>query len=513
MTEDRTLARRRLLRAAAFAIAGGGVGTVLAACGAPAPSPTAAPAKPAESKPAESKPAAAATTAPAGGAAPAATTAPAAAPKPGSSAPVAIRFTTWWEPLAQYINQAKQQFESANPGTTVTMEFVAGTDFVAKMEASLVANTWGDASISNNGVQVKFMEAGYHYDMTDATKADGINLLSDWSLMGLEVWQGRVLHMPFDNDPRAIYYNKTAFKESGAKDPWDDLKGNWTWDDMIDAARKTTKKEGDKIVRYGLQWNYTSYQEFSPITWTLGGNYADWKTLKYTLDDPKVLETHKMLYKWANEEKFLMTKEAQSNLMGPQGGVPFRAGLSAMYHRAAYEFNPTRDAVGSKFDWDVAPLPNKDANTLGVPVTSGNPNFVPKAGKHTEAGYKWIRHLASQEGQDLFAKTRVLVPSNKKSWKLYQDPGDTKKHPESFIKWVYGRPHGFHFYNAGMNKAGTAIDAELDLAYLGKQTLEQALKTAQIKANEAVDFGNAKDPFAFTVPKPPEKDLARWGIG
>ena len=87
------------------------------------------------------------------------------------------------------------------------------------MEASLVANTWGDASICNNGVQVKFMEAGYHYDMTDATKADGINLQADWSLMGLEVWEGKVLHMPFDNDPRAIYLQQDRLQGSRRQGP------------------------------------------------------------------------------------------------------------------------------------------------------------------------------------------------------------------------------------------------------------------------------------------------------
>jgi multiple sugar transport system substrate-binding protein len=485
---DRSHSRRHVLRLVGLAAAGGGTVAVLAACGGAPASPTAAPASP-TAAPAKSEPAKPAD------AMPAATTAPAAA-KPASGAAATVRFTTWWQPLEQYINQAKQMFEAKNPNITINMEFVPGNEFVQKMEASLVAGTWGDASICNNGVQVKFMEAGYHYDMTDATKADGINLQADWSLMGLEVWQGKVLHMPFDNDPRGIYYNKTAFKEAGAKDPWDDLKGNWTWDDMLDAARKTTKREGDRITRYGLQWNYTSYQEFSPLVWTLGGNYADWKTLKYTLDDPKVLEVHKMLYKWANDDKILMTKEAQSNLMGPQGGVPFRAGITAMFHRAAYEFNPTKEAVGSKFDWDVAPLPNKDANTPGVPVTSGNPNFVPKATKIPDAGYKWIAFLSSQDTQDLFGKTKVLVPSNKKSWKLYNAPTDDKKHPESFVKWVYGRKHGFHFYNGGMGKAGTAIDAELDLAYLGKQTIEQALKNAQQKA----------------VPKPAETDLKKWGI-
>ena len=76
---------------------------------------------------------------------------------------------------------------------------------------------------------------------------------------------------------------------------------------MEDAARKLTK-DGDKITRYGLAWNYTSYQEFSPLVWTVGGNYANWTILKYTLDDPKVLEIHKMLYKWAIEDKIMVPK-------------------------------------------------------------------------------------------------------------------------------------------------------------------------------------------------------------
>src|SRR5687767_3896859 len=122
MADDRMLSRRNMLRAAALAVAGVGAGAVLAACGAPAASPTTAP----TTKPAA--PAAGATTAPSSGAAPAATTAPAAAaPKPATGAPVTIRFTTWWEPLAQYLKEAQQLFEAANPGITVNTEFIPGT--------------------------------------------------------------------------------------------------------------------------------------------------------------------------------------------------------------------------------------------------------------------------------------------------------------------------------------------------------------------------------------------------
>ena len=63
-----------------------------------------------------------------------------------------------------------------------------------------------------------------------------------------------------------------------------------------------------------------------------------------------------------------------------------------------------------------------------------------------------------------------------------------------------------------MNSAVKAIEAELDSVYLGKKTLAEALSAANKKANEVVNFGNAKQPFKFTVPKEPEKELAKWGV-
>jgi multiple sugar transport system substrate-binding protein len=486
--------RRRFLTVALGAL---GATAAAAACGGAPAAPTAAPAKPAE---------------PAKAAEPAKPdVAPAA--KPGASkSPITLRFTTWWAPLEVGLKDAGAQLKETHPHVTVESEIVPGTDFVAKMEAALVAGTWGDASISNNGVQVKWMEGGHHLDLGPRFKSDNINLEGDYSLGGLEIWEGKVLCQPFDNDPRAIYYNKTAFKEVGAKDPWDDLKGEWTMNDMVEAAKKLNKTEAGKQTRYGLQWNYTSYQEFSPIVWGLGGNYANWETLKYTLDDPKVLEAHQMLHKWAKDDKILITKEATTDLMGAGGAIPFRAGTAGMYHRAAYEVQLMDDVIKDKFEWDAAPLPNIDGSKKGTPVTSANPNFVPAKTRYQDEAYEWVKLLAGERFQNFAAERKLFVPSNKKAWKTYQTVNTKGKHLESFIKHVYGRPHGFHFYNAGMNAAGSAIDAELDGAYLGKQTLQQALANAQKKANEVVNFGSAKQPFKFTVPKQPEADLAKWGV-
>lgn len=318
--------------------------------------------------------------------------------------------------------------------------------------------------------------------------------------------------MPFDNDPRAIYYNKTAFKAAGAKDPWDDLKGKWTINDMVEAAKKLNKVTNNKITFYGLQWNYNNYQEFSPLVWGLGGNYASWTNLKYTLEDPAVVKAHQMLLKWAKEDKILITFEATNELMGSSGVVPFRGGVAGMYHRAAYDVQLMDNAIKDKFEWDAAPLPDIDEKTPGTPVTSGNPNFVPAKTRYPDEAYAWLKMLAGEKFQNYAAERKLYVPSNKKAWKTYQTVNTNGKHLESFIKYVYSRPHGFHFYNAGMNAAGSAIQAEIDLVYLDKKKLEDALRDANRKANEVVNFGNAKQPFTFTVPKEPVKDLAALGI-
>ena len=74
---------------------------------------------------------------------------------------------------------------------------------------------------------------------------DKIDLKKDYVLMGSEIWCGKTYAFPFDADPRAVYYNKTLLKQAGAKDPWDDLKGEWTLEDMEQAMQKVARVTGN----------------------------------------------------------------------------------------------------------------------------------------------------------------------------------------------------------------------------------------------------------------------------
>lgn len=49
--------------------------------------------------------------------------------------------------------------------------------------------------------------------------------------------------------PQLLYFNKTLFDEANVEYPNED----WTWDDLIAAAKDLTKKDGDVTTQYGFQ--------------------------------------------------------------------------------------------------------------------------------------------------------------------------------------------------------------------------------------------------------------------
>ncbi|HLH75047.1 MAG TPA: extracellular solute-binding protein [Chloroflexota bacterium] len=498
---SKRLARRKLLELGTLAMGA----SIVAAC---------------SSGPTTSQP----TSAPAPGGASQPTSVPAAASGTNTGAtvkqPVTITYNTWWVPLQDVIKTFTQNFQDANPGVTVNTQFIT-TSYADKMSAALVAGNFGDAATGNNGIDSKWQSGGYHYDLTDYLKADNISLQKDYSLGGLELWCGKALSLPMDNDDRAIYYNKTMIKAAGAKDPWDDLHGKWTWDDMLEIAAACTKKDSSgKITQYGLMVNYDDTEEFEPFVWSLGGNYANWDTGQYNYLDPAVIKAQQLLYKWATQDKIMITKEAISNLQGASGVNPFRAGIVAMYHRASYDATLNEKEIGNKFEWDAAPFPDPGSfnpGKPGVPCSTANPQFVPKSAKYPEQGYKWLIYMCGDTAENTYAKNKTMMVAKLSAWKTYQDT-QPPKHPGSFVYYVYSRPHGFHYYSDLMNEVMYSIvQPELDKAYLGQETIEQALQNAQKKIDTLGKSQSAScsSPYGQQgSPRPAysEADLASIGV-
>jgi len=120
---------------------------------------------------------------------------------------------------------------------------------MAQFTAWFVAGCVPDMINGNNFSWSEFYNAGYildlgdylkrdKIDLGDYLKRDKIDLRKQYVLMGSEIWCDRHYAMPFDADPRAVYYNKSMLKQAGAPDPWDHLKGQWTFEDMLRIAQR-----------------------------------------------------------------------------------------------------------------------------------------------------------------------------------------------------------------------------------------------------------------------------------
>lgn len=70
--------------------------------------------------------------------------------------------------------------------------------------------------------------------------------------------------------PQVLYYNKDHFDEAGLEYPTDD----WTWEELVDAAKKLTVKEGDKVTRYGFQCDEYN-RLFLGMLWSYGAEPFD----------------------------------------------------------------------------------------------------------------------------------------------------------------------------------------------------------------------------------------------
>src|SRR5206468_6324874 len=67
---------------------------------------------------------------------------------------------------------------------------------------------------------------------------------------------GKLYSMPFNSSAPVMYFNTNAFKEAGL----DPTKTVWTYDEVLDAAKKLTQKDASgTVTRYGVGFTLYSW--------------------------------------------------------------------------------------------------------------------------------------------------------------------------------------------------------------------------------------------------------------
>ncbi len=330
---------------------------------------------------------------------------------------------------------------------------------------------------------IKYFDAGLILDLTDRVKADGIDLPRDYGLMGLEQGCGKTYMLPFVLSPHAWYYNKTMLKEVGAKDPWDDLGGRWTFDDFREIALKITESGGGK--RWGAQLGATMEYNWDPIITTHGGAVTDFKARKYALDRPQSIEALTMIQGWYTKDKIILPPD-QSKALTEQGVTsPFAAKLVGLMEESTGQLTFLAQNV-KDFEWDIAPPLRKTRDQAPVGHADGDPNAVFAKTKNPDEAYAFVKHLAGPVTQEILAKNKLLTPTLKAS------AGDTylaapPQHMTVFPEVLAGA-YRTSFYHGNGLETNRELNAYAESLVLGQKSPADAAKVTA-DANAKVAFG------------------------
>ncbi|MGQ9630934.1 MAG: ABC transporter substrate-binding protein [bacterium] len=378
-----------------------------------------------------------------------------------------------------------EAFEKKYPNIKVEYIVVTWEEYEPKLTAMFAAGTPPDLfSCVGAGGIAKYTNLGMAMNLDPYIKRDNFDL-DQFYPAALEsmVYKGNQVGIPLGGCPSISYYNVDAFNEAGLApipSDWEDQ--SWTWDKMVEYAKKLTKTEGGRITQFGVDsglWPATAY------AWLWGG---DWFTKEdYQTGTPKKVTLGPAVVEGFQRRADLMWKyhvtlqPAESQAISALGN-PFKTGKVAMGFTGGWffaDFAPIK-----AFKWSIGALPK---GTQRKGTLFSDPWVIANGSKHPEEAWTWIKFATSEEGQKIFNEGYVADTLNKKL--LYLLNKKAPNVPENVLReTIMG---GIKYSQESPNhtivrwpEIENIVNAELDPLWLGKISAKEAVASLEAKLNK-----------------------------
>lgn len=314
------------------------------------------------------------------------------------------------------------------------------------------------------------------YDMTELVQTNKIDLskFEPTLIDGIRNSGGGKLYgLPVTNVGFVLYYNKEIFDKFGVPYPKDGM----YWDELLELAKKLTRKEGDKQVLgfatdlFALMNNPLSIPLLDPKTDKPTFTQDGWK---------KLLET--FVLQPADNPAY---KDRTATLKN----IPYRFEFTNSQELAMFAFiSKFPQAVPEtleKVNWNIAALPTfRDQAGIGTQTTPEMFGITSMA-SNKEAAIEVIHYLTTKEAQLMYSKKGLMPVISDPEVKQAFGTGSPFKN----INWnavYYNKPAPITARtNYQLTVEGILRKQALELV-LDKTDLNTALRTAAEEAEKAV---------------------------
>jgi sn-glycerol 3-phosphate transport system substrate-binding protein len=199
---------------------------------------------------------------------------------------------------------------------------------------------------------------------------------------------GKTWGIPFQRSTIVMYYNKDAFRDAGL----DPDKPPATWDELVSAGKKLTKRSGNQVDRWGVMIPSTGYPYwmFGALTMQNDQVLMNSAGNETYFNAPATVEALQFWVDLGNKHKVMPSGTIEWGTLRQN----FLEGKTAiMWHSTG---NLTTVKKKARFDFGVAMLPAKKRR--GTPTGGGNFYIFKKSSPEEQAAaIKLIRFLTQPE--------------------------------------------------------------------------------------------------------------------
>ena len=337
--------------------------------------------------------------------------APGSSSAPTSKVPVKgdLTFSFWGGSTGETkgFTYVKQQFEKANPGTTINLKVVPYDGFFSGIDRGIQAGNAPDVFRVDYTTIGKYSGKGVLLDLTPYFDTAEINAFLPALWEGIK-FDGKPYGVPHQTDTTCVVYSKSAFATAGITSVPTKLADAWTWDEFSDVAGKLRATLPTKKFPFAYDWTQAGAFRWLSWLYQAGGTLLTPDLKKVAL--PSDAATAAMDYtksfftkKWVPDSNTIKTSQYSDNFFLSQV-VP----MSFVGDFLVPELADPK--AGYKDEWGATFMPqNKGAaSDLG-----GNAIVARKDTKNPELAAAFLKFLVSEDMMKYFCEQAIELPTLK----------------------------------------------------------------------------------------------------
>lgn len=295
-----------------------------------------------------------------------------------------------------------------------------------------------------------------------------VDLFQPWKLDGENFYA-----IPENLQTIALYYNRTIFDDAGAAVPDD----TWTWDQVVEAGRALTQRDGDRVNQYGLSLGVlNTWWGLQTISWAKGDAFMDKNVepTKFQFSSPTNIETLAFVQGLINTEKIVPNPTLAQQTADT---TSFQSGRIAISTQGSWDIASFSELP---FEWGMTSIPKIGDNRV-VPYWMGG-WVIANASEVADAAFEWARWCATDYQPTMAAEHDWIPILNS----LRQSPDFLAALPTGFssVNDSLATARLGDFYSANNQQIWDEVfTPNLEQLYNNKQTPEETAQKIDEAAN------------------------------